>query len=245
MGKEIRGWSDHAVAGRRVEVFEPAVRAEAPQTVLWLHGLDEDSARGRPAFEQAWDDANLRVIAPQGGQGWWLDLPLPDTSPLLNPFQFLLESVVPWIGEQWGVQPPAIGVGGIGMGGQGAVNLGFRRARLFPVVAAIAPDIDFHQWHGRGLPLDRMFDSAEAARQQTAILHLHPLNWPRHLLLVCDPADAACFDGTERLVSKLASSGIPFESDLTTTAGGHAWSYFDRIIPRVAKFLSEQLRGDS
>ena len=241
----MQGWSDHVVAGRKVEVFEPAHRSEVPQTVLWLHGLDEDSTRGRPAFERAWDHENLRVIAPQGGRGWWLDLALPDTSPRLNPYQFLLESVVPWIGEQWGVEPPAIGVAGIGMGGQGAVNLGFRQARRFPVVAAIAPDIDFHQWHGRGLPLDMMFDSAEAARQQTAILHLHPLNWPQHLLLVCDPADAACFDGTERLVSKLTSSGIPFESDLRTTSGGHAWSYFDLQIPRVAKFLSEKLREES
>ena len=67
-----------------------------------------------------------------------------------------------------------MGLTGISMGGQGVLQLAYRHPRTFPVVAALAPAIDFHQWYGRGLPLDEMFDSREAARQATALLQIHP-----------------------------------------------------------------------
>jgi hypothetical protein len=161
----------------------------------------------------------------------------------LTPARYVIETVVEWIGREWSIEPPRIGLAGVGMGGQGAVNLGFRHARKFPVVVAIAPDIDFHQWHGQGTPLDRLFSSREAARQQTATLHLHPLNWPRLLLLLCDPADPVAWEGTERLASKLISSGVPFECDFQTRAGGHSWSYFEAMIPVAARFLGRHLNA--
>jgi S-formylglutathione hydrolase len=128
------------------------------------------------------------------------------------------------------------------MGGQGALQLAYRHPREFPVVAAIAPAVDFHTWHGRGLPLDEMFPTRESARQETATLHVHPLNWPQHQLFVSDPADAEWFEGCERLASKLVSIGIPFERDLETSAGGHTWEYFNAMAPRVIEFVAERLQ---
>ncbi|MFV0444325.1 MAG: alpha/beta hydrolase [Planctomycetaceae bacterium] len=238
MGKLDTRWSQHEVAGRNVLVFEPD---EPRAAVLWLHGYDEQSWQGRSAFESAFATERLLVVAPSGGQGWWLDLPLAGFPADLTPARLVVDELPCWIESRWSFAPPRIGFAGVGMGGQGAVNLGFRNARRFPVVAAIAPDIDFHQWHGAGTALDQLFPSREAARQQTATLHLHPLNWPRHVLMVCDPDDPACFDGTERLASKLISSGIPFDCDFQTRAGGHSWEYFDAMIPQVAQFLGTHL----
>ena len=89
------------------------------------------------------------------------------------------------------------------MGGQGALQLAYRYPREFPVVAAISPAIDFHHWYGQGLPLDEMFASREAARQATATLQIHPLGWPRHQLLVCDPEDVDWYEGVDRLVAEI------------------------------------------
>jgi S-formylglutathione hydrolase len=89
-----------------------------------------------------------------------------------------------------------------------------------------------------------MYDDAEAARQDTATLLLNPLNWPRHQLLMCDPADAEWFEGAQRLASKLYSTGIPFESDFETTCGGHSWGYFNHVAPRVMKFLIDALESE-
>jgi len=236
-------WTVETVAGRPVEICQTAPRPTA--ALFWLHDLDGRSFQGRPALEAAVDRCGGLAVCPAGGASWWLDQPVPDFNPPGTPLQFLASDLLSWLAARWELAPPRIAVVGLGMGGQGAVNLAFRRPRLFPIVAGILPDIDFHQWHGLGSPLDRLFPTREAARQQTATLHLHPLNWPRRLLLCCDPRDAR-FEGVERLASKLTSSGIPFEFDgmsLDRTSVGcpDAWSYCERMIPRVAKFLADGL----
>ena len=159
----------------------------------------------------------------------------------LSAGKYLREQVLPYIAERWNSQPPEIGLIGISMGGQGALQLAYRFPREFPVVAAISPAVDFHNWHGQGLPIDEMFPTREAARQQTVTLQLHPLNWPKHQLLVCDPGDVEWFEGVERLAMKLSSSGIPFESDMETKAGGHCWEYFNSMAPRVISFVADRL----
>jgi S-formylglutathione hydrolase len=232
-------WSVLRAAGRDVDVFTPSGSRRG--AAIFLHGADLKTFQRNGPFEAAFSEQGLLVACPRGGQCWWLDQKCRAFGTDTTPLAFVRDSVCGLLENEFGLSPPTIGLTGIGMGGQGALNLSFRHARQFPVVAAISPDVDFHQWHGRGLPLDEMFDSPEAARQQTATLHLHPLNWPPHMLIVCDPADRACFDGTERLVSKLRSTGIPFEADLDTRGGGHSCSYFERMIPRVARFLGEHL----
>ena len=128
------------------------------------------------------------------------------------------------------------------MGGQGILQLGYRDARSFPVMAAMAPAIDFNNWYGMGLPLDELFTDAEDARQATATLQIHPLNWPRHQLLMCDPVDIDWIEGCERLASKLSSSGIPFEQDFETSHGGHSWEYFEHMAPRAMEFIATNLK---
>ena len=72
-----------------------------------------------------------------------------------------------------------------------------------------------------------------------------PLNWPKHQLLACDPADAEWFEGVERLTMKLSASGVPFESDLETSSGGHSWDYFNSMARRVISFVSDRLEQES
>ncbi len=232
-------WSLVEIAGRAVEVFSPAGR-EPTAAAIFLHGYDEQSFRGREAFERAFADAGLMVVCPPGGRTWWLDRPAEGFDDV-TPAGFVTGPLREWLTSEHGFPATAQGLTGIGMGGAGAVGIAFRHALRWHVVAAMSPDLDFHQWVGQGTPLDRLFSSQEEARQETPILHIHPLNWPRHMLFVCDPADLACFEGTDRLLSKLRSSGIPYESDLTTTAGGHTWDYFDLQAAKVATFLAERL----
>ena len=68
--------------------------------------------------------------------------------------------------------------------------------------------------------LAQLYRDSEQARQDTATLHIHPLNWPRHQWFVSDPADYLRHDGADRLRMKLYSLGVPYEADLETTGGG-------------------------
>ena len=149
--------------------------------------------------------------------------------------------MIPFIEQRLAISSPRIALLGISMGGQGALQLAFRQASKFPVVAAISPAVDFFQLYGSGIPLDGMFPDAEAARQATVVLNLHPLAWPRHQYFCCDPADADWFDGAARLGMKLSSSGILHERDLQTTGGGHSWDYFNRMAPSAIKHIADSL----
>jgi poly(3-hydroxybutyrate) depolymerase len=237
---EASRWERIAIGGRPSDILEPPGFA-ANAALVFLHDFDAKT----PTESSAWSDEfarhGLRVICPIADRCWWTTVPSPDFDPQTSPLQFVRDSVVSFIAERWGSAPPRIGLVGIGMGGQGVLQLAYRWPRDFPVVAAVAPAVDFHNWYGYGLTIDRMFASKEAARQQTATLNVHPLNWPKHQFLCCDPQDEYWFEGTDRLAMKLSSMGIPFESDMTTSAGGHTWSYFERMAPRILAFVAKSL----
>ena len=131
------------------------------------------------------------------------------------------------------------------MGGQGALRLAFKHPELFPVVAAIAPVIDYHELYGQGGPLDQMYDSKEQCRQDTVTLHVNPLKAPPHIFFSIDPDDARWFRGCDRLDEKLNALGIPHEIDFTTRAGGHSWDYFNHMAERAVRFVHAGLEEES
>jgi S-formylglutathione hydrolase FrmB len=153
--------------------------------------------------------------------------------------------VLPFFRQRWELAPPAIGLTGISMGGQGALRLAFKHGRTFPVVAAIAAALEHHELYGQGTPLDVMYDSKEHCRQDTAILHVPPHDYPPHIFFSIDPGDTTWYRGNDRLHEKLNALGIPHECDLATRAGGHSWDYFNYMAERVMKFLAVGLERES
>jgi S-formylglutathione hydrolase len=237
-------WTSTEINGKQADVFEPDTPREG-RAVLHLHGHACETLKDNPVFSTELNRHGLRVICPHGKRSWWLPLICTEFDADQTPLDFVREDVVDWISREWNVKTPNIALTGISMGGQGVLQLAYRAALQFPVMAAISPAVDFHNWVGRGLPLDEMFDDREAARQHTAILQLHPLNWPRHQLLVCDPTDTEWIESAERLGSKLYSTGIPFESDFESSHGGHSWDYFNAMAPRVMDFVAAGLEQES
>lgn len=237
-------WTTTSIAGKDADIFAPD-SPKSDRAVIHLHGHGLATLKDNEAFSRELNEHGLRVVCPHGQRSWWLPEICEEFDSKITPFDYVRENVVSWISENWGIVPPNIALTGISMGGQGVIQLGYRCGRDFPIIAAISPAVDFQDWWGRGLPLDDIFESQEAARQQTAILHLQPLNWPRHQLIVCDPGDADWIHSSERLASKLYSSGIPFESDFETSNGGHSWDYFNVMAPRVVKFVSAALDSES
>lgn len=233
-------WSVETIAGQTADVFTPTLGI-GEKAVIYLHAYGQERLSENPDITCLFDEHQLAAVCPRGGTCWWLDQVDPSFDPELTPMEYVRTRVVEWIGRQWGIVPPRIGLFGISMGGQGVLNLAYRHARTFPVVAAIAPAVDFHSIHGRGYSIDEIFPDAETARQQTATLHLHPLNWPRFQFFACDPRDTTWFEGCERLASKLSSSGVPFESDLETSHGGHNWTYFTAMAERAVSHLARGL----
>ncbi len=234
-------WSTASMSGKSVEVFELDSGAAPKAAVIFLHGYDSLTLRDNSTYTELLNRHGLACVCPIGPGCWWSDRVFTPFDPVLSPISFLSQALAEFCHSRWSLEPTQIGVTGVEMGGQGALQLAYRNARRFATVAAISPKVDFETWYGHGTTLDEIFPDREAARQATATLHIHPLDWPKHQLLICDPADFYSFDGALTLASKLSSTGIPFESDFVSTHGGFGWSYANAMAPRVIEFLAQHI----
>ena len=227
----LPGWTVTDIAGKPARVFAPPNPRFA---LLFLHPVGMESISENAAYTAELARHGVACCEPFGARGWWADRVCAEFDPVLTPEKHLLENVLPWMAEQ---MPGQLVVAGISMGGQGAVRLGLKYPDRFPVVASVAGAFDYHELYGQGTPLDDMYRSREACRQDTAVLHVHPTKFPPHVWFACDPADADWFRGNDRLHEKLAAVGVPHTADLTTSAGGHSWAYFDRMADPLFAFL--------
>jgi S-formylglutathione hydrolase len=220
-------WSSAEIAGKPADVYDPPGPGRPRFDVLYLHDYDRLTLRGQPAFTQLFDELRLACVCPPGGRSWWADRVCAEFDAQITPERYLLGSVLPFFQQRWGLGPRAVGLLGIGMGGQGALRLAFKHPETFPAVAAIAPAIEYHELYGRGEPLDEMYDSKEQCRQDTTPMHVHPSHYPPHLFFALGPEDA-WFRGNDRLHEKLNALGVPHEADFTPRAG---------VAERAVRFL--------
>jgi hypothetical protein len=244
-------WPRIVIAGHPCAVYGPPEPVPG-RAAIYLHGLDGWPPQG--AIRAAIERAALPAIAPLTARSWWLDRIMPAFDAQVTPERFVREAIVAEIGGRFGVQPPGIGLVGTGMGGQGVLRIAYRHPHVFPVAAAIAPAIDFHLGMRQAADRDdgELFDTlwetfgdVERARQDTAILHVHPLNWPRHQWFASSPADHHWHDGAQRLHSKLVALGIPHESVLEGLPGEDAAAFEDRVATTAIEFLVSSLDKES
>jgi len=243
---ETGNWSEIELASHQCEIYEPPRISPHGYVVIYLHGVHLSRLHDKPAFIREFDRHGLRVICPRTARSWWTDKICEEFDAKITAERYVVDDVLDWIAEHWQARPPQIGLLGTSMGGQGALRMAFKHPRLFPVAAAISPAIDYHlrleEGEDETLPL--MYADAEAARQDTATLHVHPLNWPRNVWFACDPSDYRWHESAERLRMKLSALGIPHECDLDTSGGGHGFAYYNRMAPRAMTFIAERLESE-
>ncbi len=247
------GWLLADIEGHLCEIHSPADPLPG-RAVIYLHGVRERWLQELPGLRDLIEKSRLPVIAPRAGRSWWLDRIIPAFDVNVTPERFVVGRIVDEVHQRFGVSPPGVALIGTSMGGQGALRLAYRHPNMFPVAAAISPAIDFHmamrEAHQRddGELYDTLWEvygDVERARQDTAILHVHPLNWPRHQFFACDPADGDWYEGVVRLQSKLVALGIPHVASLEPRGGGHDPVYYDRIASDVMAFVLERLDQES
>jgi len=238
-------WSELKVGGPACHAYEPANASPHGYTVLYLHGVRLGKLSDHAVFADLFDRHGLRCLAPVTQRSWWSDRICTEFDPAITAERHLLERVMPWLAEHWDARPPQIALLGTSMGGQGALRLAYKHPNTFPIVAAISPAIDFQLRMEEGdATLNQMYRDPEQARQDTATLHIHPLNWPRKQWFCCDPEDYRWHESADRLRMKLFSLGVPYTCDLETTGGGHDWSYYAKMARPAIEFIVESLEQE-
>ncbi len=181
-------WSEAQVGGHPCHMYEPPSPSSHGYTVLYLHGVHLGELQQHATFAREFDRHGLRCVAPVTRRSWWTDRICAEFDPKVTAERHVLDRVLPWLAETYDVRPPQIALLGTSMGGQGALRFAYKHPAIFPVVAAIAPAIDYHIRIAEGgdetLPL--MYRDEEQARQDTALLHINPINWPRKHWFSCD-----------------------------------------------------------
>lgn len=237
-------WTSERIAGHPADVYEPPERNEHGFVAIYLHGVHLGRLVDKPDWCRQFDRHGLPVVAPMTQRSWWTDKICPEFDPEVSAERHLLDNVLPFVEQRFAAQPPRIALVGTSMGGQGALRMAFKYPQTFPIAAAVAPAIDYQQVFDDYETLPAMYRDEEQARQDTALLHVHPLNWARHVWFCCDPEDERWFDSSDRLRMKLASLGIPHHCDLETSAGGHGWTYYNRMAEAAVGFIASRLEND-
>ena len=238
-------WQEEMVAGHPCDVFEPSERNPHNHALIYLHGVHMERLVDKQPFIDQFDHHGLVVVSPMAARSWWTDKICEEFDSVLTAEQHVLENVLPYVQQRFETADRQVGLLGTSMGGQGALRISYKYPRIFPVVSAIAPAIDFHLRFDQGdetIPL--MYPDKEAVRQDTALLHIHPLDYPLHQFFCCDPTDDNWFESVDRLRMKLASLGVPFEADLETEAGGHGFGYYNQKAQVAVNFLAEGLEKE-
>src|SRR5450755_3142927 len=150
-------WTTVNIAGKPADVYEPSGEGRPRFGLLHLHGVGLKTLRDRPAFTSLFDELRLACVCPHGQRCWWADFICAEFDAEVSPETYLLQKVLPFFQERWAFAPPAVGLLGVGMGGQGALRLAFKHADLFPAVAGIAPSVEYHELYGHGTPIDAMY----------------------------------------------------------------------------------------
>ena len=245
------GWIE--IDGHPCELFDPPDPLPG-RAVIYLHGVRERTLRESVGLRTAVEQARLRAVAPRAGRSWWLDRIVSDFDSTISPERFVVERVTAALGRRFAIAPPGIALVGTSMGGQGVLRIAYRHPAIFPIAAAIAPALDFHLAMRDVATLADgdlfaslwpLFGEIERARQETAILHVHPLNWPRHQWFASDPTDRQWHDGACRLREKLTALGIPHVAILDRIAGGHGTAYYDSVAADAIAFVRAALDAES
>lgn len=230
------GWTRIDIVGKPADVFNPGP-GSLPFWLVFLH--DESGQVPDAAFTAELAARRLRCVSPLAGRSWWVDRACPEFDPTLTAERHVRDNVVPWVVCHRKPGPRGYAVCGVGMGGQGAVRLGFRHPKALPIVASIAGAFDFHDRWGAGTPLDDMYPSREYARQDTAVLHVDAHHWPPHVWFACPPGHAH-WRGNDRLHEKLAAMGVPHTCDLDTP--GEPADFYAPMLDGVVAALERESR---
>ena len=208
----------------------PRTPARSRPLLVLLHGRSEDGPKGMvsDALEDALDDAGDRapiVLLPDGGEGsYWHNRRDGAWT------RMVMREAIPGAIEKYGADPDRVAVGGISMGGFGALHLAAAFPDRWCAVGAHSPAI----FPDGGSSAPGAFDDAEDFDRHDLLkraAEIPPGAW-------VDVGDEDSFAAaTRQLVERMRSPRWhPWK-------GGHDADYWDAHIDEYVRFYARELAG--
>ncbi len=148
-GADDTRWQRVEIAGRPADLFEPDALEQPSRRRRVPARLRRADVRESEVFTAELTRADCGRSARSRIAAWWTTVPCPDFDPAVSPLEFVRGRSCHSSGAVASRAARRSDSLGIGMGGKECCNWPIV-GREFPVVAAIAPAVDFHTWHGYG-----------------------------------------------------------------------------------------------
>jgi putative tributyrin esterase len=223
-------------------VILPETQVEGPFPVFYLlHGLSDDHSiwQRRTSIERYVQGLPLIVVMPDGGRGFYCDAEegMAWETALVGDLIPFIDKMLPTVAERSGRC-----IGGLSMGGYGAVKLALRHPQLFCSANSHSGAMAFAHY-----PLSA--DPADAfAVEFTRVIGRNPVGGPNDLFALAkalepDDRPALSIDcGTEDFLLDANRTfhahldSIGYAHDYREFAGGHVWSYWDEHVQEALQF---------
>ena len=235
-------WTFHSPSLRMAThafVVLPEYPAQPQNTLILLHGLSGacDTWNRRTSIERYAQKHNLAVIMPEVQRSWYTDMVygLPYFTFITDELPRLAANTL-----RVPVDPAHLYVGGLSMGGYGALKCALRAGDVFSRGASLSGAADIRQ-----LPPGGYWEDVFGPREQipgsfndlfAAAKALPPENRPP-LYMWCGAEDSL-LPGNHALRDHLLALG--YDLTYAESAGNHAWQWWDLHIQDVLRWLFPQ-----
>jgi S-formylglutathione hydrolase FrmB len=215
-----------------VKVVLPEGEARDRPLLVFLHGRgnDESSSLRDPLFdalEQLGPDAPVVAFPDGADDKYWHDRASGDWG------TYVVDEVIPQVARRFGADARRVAIGGISMGGFGALHL----ARLHPDRFCAAGGHSPALWRTSGETAPGAFDDAEDFARHDVVASAPAL---RGVRLWMDTGDADPFrPGIDAFAAALRAAGA--RATIHVWPGGHDRDYWDAHWPAYLRFYARAL----
>lgn len=245
---ELRYFSRALQKQTAATVLFPETNTDGPFPVFYLlHGLSDDHTiwQRRTSIERYVQDLPLIVVMPDGGRGFYCDAVagMAWETALVRDLVSLVDKMFPTIAEREGRC-----IGGLSMGGYGAVKLALRHPEMFCSANSHSGALGFAHWNLSTDP-DNAF-AVEFAR----VIGTESAGGPNDLFALADrlgPGAKPAIRIDCGIADFLLDANRAFHAHLTEIKypheyeefpGAHEWSYWDEHIREALDFHLRSLK---
>ena len=244
---ELKYFSKALQKATAATVILPETEIAGPFPVFYLlHGLSDDHTmwQRRTSIERYVQGLPLIVVMPDGGRGFYCDAlqGMAWETAIVRDLIGLVDKMFPTMAERAGRC-----VGGLSMGGYGAVKLALRYPEMFCSANSHSGALGFAHWA-------LSTDTGDAfAVEFTRVIGTSPVGGPNDLFALASALESAarpalaidCGTGDHLLEANRAFHGhlksLGFQHAYDEYGGGHDWPYWDEHIQQALQFHADQL----
>lgn len=204
-------------------------------TFYLLHGLSDDESiwTRRTSIERYVENYPFLIVMPDGGRSWYCD------SRLGRYETFLTQELVSFIDNLFPTRRQARyrAIGGLSMGGYGALKLGLKHPRVYGSITAHSAAIGFTHWAGQNTDIPELpiiLDGLDLDANDPYALALRLTEHTRPAIYFdCGRSDFL-YDDNQAYHAHLLKNRIPHI--YRRFDGAHDWGYWDTHIQDALRF---------